>query len=150
MWNIEFNDKNFGNLTPPDEIVETQCKFLSEATQGKIIAKLFNRSHLADMDDDDFSYEFFIASPFTPNYKFSVMHISHKIPYYPLDIFMDRDIADEIFAGYSIKTCEDEENFISALSKIINSKKVKNVINSLYAIAKSHERRNDELFFGAQ
>ena len=152
MWNIELDDKKLGNLTLPNEIIETQCKFLREATQGKIIAKIFERRKTEG--SDDFSYEFFITSPFTPNYKYSVMKINHKIPYYPLEIDMDTDIAEEIFDDPFglrwIKTCADEAEFVSTLSKIINSKKVKNVIDSLYAIAKSHERRNDELLFDAQ
>ena len=149
MWNIEIDDKNLSNLMPPDEIIEMQCKFLSEATKGKIIAKMAENRYTGD-DYGRFSYEFFITSIFTPNYRFSVMQINHEIPYYPLEIKMDADIAKEAFNSYWIKTCKDEEEFIAALSKVINSKKVKDVISSLYAMGKSQERRDDDLLFAVQ
>ncbi|MCL2386918.1 MAG: hypothetical protein FWC89_05120 [Defluviitaleaceae bacterium] len=147
MWNISLDDGTLGNLTPPDEIVAIQCKHLENMTGGKIIAKISPNRVYDDNypDDNTFKFEFFLTSTFTPAYKYSVMFISHKIEYYPLTVEIDHDIAKEMDISIFV-TANDEEEFISILSKIINSEKVKKVINSLYSMIKSHERKNDAFF----
>lgn len=143
MWDIALDNSSLEELTPPDEIVSIQCAYLTEATNGKIIAKISQFRYHTEPGDDEFHFEFYLTSKLMPNYKFSIMRISHKIPYYPLTIACDDDIIEEIEDNkYRILTCNDEKHFISVLSKIINSNKINNVINSLYSIVRSHERRN--------
>lgn len=159
MWNLAIDDGILGNLTPPDEIIALQCKRLGKITDGKIIAKVApfrgqKNTPYQDYDeyqppDNIFEYEFYITSTFTPNYKYSVMFINHTIEYYPLTLDIDSDIAGEIGisevsydSGLPRTIVEDEEKFTSTLSQIINTKKMKKVINSLYSMIKSHERKN--------
>jgi len=156
LWNITLDDGVLGNLTPPDEIVAVQCKHLDKITGGKIIAKISPcRGHDEyETPDNMFEFEFYLTSTFTPNYRYSVMFMNHKIEYYPLTLQVDIDIAKEIgkYSGYQIGlsqiTAKNEEDFIATLSRIINSAKVKKVINSLYSMIKSHERKKDIDFGG--
>ena len=70
LWNLTLDDGVLGNLTPPDELVEAQCKYLGKITGGKIIARISVFRNHNDEDDFDnrFEYEFFITSTYTPNY----------------------------------------------------------------------------------
>ena len=155
MWNLSLGDDALGNLTPPDEIVAIQCKYLENITEGNILARIsqYRNQHTHDIVDDGFMFEFFLTSKYAPNYKYTVMFIKHSIDYYPLTIQLDSDIADEICTGGQFSnpnlTVNDENEFIHALSKIINSAKMRKVINSLYSMVKSHERKNDA-FFGKE
>jgi len=151
LWNFTPDDGVLGSLTPPDEIVEAQCKYLEKITNGKILIRISPyRGHDEYVTPKNmFEFEFFITSIHTPNYKYSVMFMSHKIEYYPLTLDIDSDIAGEmeIFeidynSGLPRIIVENEEEFISTLSKIINSQKMKKVIDSLYSMIKSQERRS--------
>jgi len=150
MWSISLDDDAIGNLMLPDEIVERQCEYLKELTNGAIIAKTspFGKS----TDDDSFFFEFYLTSTLTPSYKFTIMYFSYKIGFYPMKIYVDDEIRSEVGAeGYSVTIgyavdVASESDFMTMLAKIINSKKVKNVISSLYSMKKSHERRNMSSF----
>jgi len=153
LWNFTADDGILGDLTPPTEIVDAQCKYLEEITNGKILAKISPyRGHdeyptLKNM----FEFEFFVTSTYTPNYKYSVMFMRHEIEYYPLTLDIDSDIVVEagiseadyrnniVFPQTIVK---NEDEFIFVLSQIINSRKMKKVINSLYSMIKSQERRS--------
>jgi len=150
MWDISLNDGTMGTLTPPDEIVAIQCKHLDKMTDEKVIARILPQrgsgtgyNSLASA----FQFEFIITAPHVPYYRYSIMRIRYGIEYYPLTIEVDGDIAEEMgISVMSIIEVQDEDVFTSILSKIINSKKVKSVVNSLYSLHKSHERKNRVLF----
>ena len=69
LWNFTLGDGTLGNLTPPDELVEAQCKHLIKMTGGLIIARISaHRNHDASDDiGDRFQYEFYLTSTHTPN-----------------------------------------------------------------------------------
>ena len=148
MWSISLDDDAIDNLMLPDEIVERQCEYLIELTNGAIIAKTspFSKS----TDEGNFYFEFYLTSTLTPSYKLTIMYFAYKIGFYPLRIYLDDEIISEVGAksnrvakglGYVVDVAS-ESDFMTTLAKIINSKKVKNVISSLYSMKKSHERRN--------
>jgi len=161
MWNLSLDDGAMGTLTPPDEIVAIQCRYLEEITNNNILAKITPYRNHDDHDtvDNIFEFEFFLTSPYTPNYKFSIMFMRHTIDYYPLIIELNNDIDNEIrslsdiLVGSVLNSSlseikvKNEDEFTHLFSQIINSKKMKNVINSLYSMKKSYERKND-IFFG--
>jgi len=150
LWNIRLDDGVLGSLTPPDEIVEAQCKHLGSLTNWQIIARISpyrGYDEYSETPDDKFEHEFFLTSKFTPNYKFTVLYITYGIEYYPLTIELDGEISKELGTGGKLSfdkptiTVNSEEEFTSTLAKIINSEKVKKVINALYSMIKSQERR---------
>jgi len=153
MWNINLSYAASGITVPPDEIIEAQCKYLLELTGGKIIARVsaYKIYEENDVPNDKFVFEFYLSSLSAPYYKFRVMFISYPIEYYPVAIELDDEIAEELGTTEGsnrdsrFRYCDKEEEFISILPNIINSKKVNKVINSLYVIANSHERRDGEI-----
>jgi len=84
--------------------------------------------------DDGFTFEFFITSVSTPNYKYRVFFIRYGIPFYPVSIILDEAIASELGFEQSFN-CDSQEIFESILSQILGSKKVESVISALLAIA---------------
>ena len=59
-------------------------------------------------------------------------------------IVLDEEVAVDINEKQAI-TCETEKSFKDMLEKIINSAKVKKVIQNLYAIAMREEERKNRL-----
>jgi len=155
-WNIKFDEDM---TTPPNEIVEDYCENLKALTDGKIVAKIadysvpissYSRSMSSsiievDIQDDlgpskYFSFEFFITSTSTPNYKYRIMFIRYEIEHYPLLIVLDGEIATYLNKAQEI-WCKDEEEFKIVLQRIVESPKVRKVINNLYRIGKKDEQR---------
>ena len=87
-----------------------------------------------------FAFEFFLTSPSTPNYKYRIMFFTYTAGQYPVGIVLDNDIANEISEKQDIK-CNSEDEFKDAVKRIINSNKVRNVIDTLNAIALNMEKR---------
>ena len=90
---------------------------------------------LGEIGENYFTYELFITSIHTPNYKYRVMFLGHGIGFYPLDIVVDEEIAKELGEEIQTLVCDDESIFVETLSKILGSTKVKQVINALMVIA---------------
>ena len=87
-----------------------------------------------------FAFEFFLTSPGTPNYKYRIMFFTYTAGQYPVGIVLDNEIANEIGEEQNIK-CNSENEFMEAVKRIINSNKVRKVIDTLNAIALNMERR---------
>ena len=156
LWKKEFKAQE---IQTPKEILDEQCNELSKITSGKIIAKTevydgptysyttdltstisriteqtYNvQSDLGEIKNRDFKYEFFITSKITPSFKYRVMFFQYGITFYPVDITLDETIANEISTDEYI-TCNSSEEFTEYLCKILNSKKLENVITALLSI----------------
>ena len=91
-----------------------------------------------------FSYEFFLTSPSTPNYKFRIMFFTYTAGQYPVGIVLDSDIAVEIGEKQNI-SCSSEDKFKDAVKRIITSSKVIKVIETLNAVALNEENRKNAL-----
>jgi len=165
MWNLEL-DKIVLPVSPAD-IIESQCDYLREYTNGKIIAKIANyegvilspnlfqhatpqqnsgdnrvdiQEELGRYGGSKFTFELFITSTGTPNYKFRIMFLAYGIEYYPVIMVVDEEIASEIEREQHI-LCDNEYEFEDMLKKILASKKVSKVINHLYSATLREERR---------
>lgn len=145
----------------PQKILEEQCEYLSQQTNDMVTAKLtdydgpisdykrglslnFTKeeevSIQKDLGDiaDKFTFEFYITSPYALNYKYRVMFMQYGIPFYPIQIVLDEEIAHEL--GVPEKnTCESENEFEKTLEQILNSRKIEKIVNSLYSIAIKEE-----------
>jgi len=178
MWNLDL--ENVDTTTPtPDEIVNEQCDFLREATQGRIVAKVANyngpiasytapplvhnfakalaplymsqeqkfdiQDKLGEIGDDPsnyFTFEFFITSMKTPNYKFRIMFLRYGIGHYPVELVLDEDIAINIGMEEPSFSCDSMDEFKDYLAKILNSPKVQTVIKTLYAATLKEEKKS--------
>jgi len=162
LWKSSFIKSD---MDAPYNIVKEQCNFLRNGTDGIIVAKVvdFDASLFINLTDsgkivndinknsfglyisdnnkvyNKFTYEFYITTSYTLNYKYRILLFQYGIPFYPLTIITDENISNELALSLPI-TCETYENFIITLEKILNSKTVLNVISSLLKIAYENEK----------
>lgn len=160
LWNKKFEPSK---VLKPKEILDEQGKRLLDITDGKILARTeeytgpthsyksdglmsemagmavlgardYNvQDDLGEIDGSNFSYEFYITSIATPNFKYRVMFVEHDITFYPLSITLDESIAKELECKQYI-SCNSENEFLDVLSNILNSNKIESVINALLSI----------------
>lgn len=151
----------------PDEIINEQCTLLEKLTDGEIVAKVTEytgpittytkgnplsafqdmfdeetvniQEDLGDVSECDFTFEFFISSMSSPNYKYRILFLHYEIPFYPALIVLDEDIAVELGLEQRI-SCSNQTHFEKVIGNILNSQKVENVIGSLLAIAQKNAR----------
>lgn len=158
LWQKKFSPID---VEAPNKILNEQGDYLYDATDGLISAvateydgtihsgkipgisslaftniadKTFNvQDELGDIQENSFKFEFYIASPKAPDYKYRVMFFEYTISLYPVNIVLDKEIADEISADEEI-LCQTEEEFKTFLTSVLNSTKVEKVINALLSI----------------
>lgn len=154
----------------PTKILEEQCIYLNEDTKGIVIGRVAKysldsaeigywneaivnpsnfiiqniQSSLGEICNNTFTYEFFLTSKKTPDYKFRVMFMKYNISYYPVTVILEREIAGEIhnlinkeyalpnnIYTYFIPSVKD---FEEVLSKIFNSKRFNQIVSKLIQI----------------
>lgn len=93
------------------------------------------QNNLGELEEHCFTYEFYITSQWTKNYKYRVMFLRHGIARYPLKIVIDQDIADELEVASEMQF-EQEQEFISILERIFQSNKFKEIVQNLYTFNK--------------
>lgn len=157
LWKKEFSPTE---VESPKKILNAQGQYLSEITNGLIIAKVSEydgkihsgtipglsslalnlsdreydvQNDLGDIQEGSFKYEFYIASPKAPDYKYRVMFIEHTISLYPVNIVLDQEIATEIGVNEE-SFCENVNEFEAILTSILNSAKIEKIVNALLAI----------------
>ncbi|MCL1803916.1 MAG: hypothetical protein FWG30_09865 [Eubacteriaceae bacterium] len=166
LWNKKFAPNSDVNY--PDEILRAQCSYLYEITNGKVIGKVqsYNgpisssiskslistftelvpiegieaeiQDSLGNVSKSDFTYEFFITSISTPNYKYRVLFIHYELPFYPVSVVLDEGICSELGLAQSF-LCKSQEEFEDALERILNSSKLESIISSLLMIVGNEE-----------
>ena len=143
-------------IRSPKNILDEQCTYLFDQTNGQIIAKnIIMKKNKRDFEyrdiddniineitqDDLFLYEFILTSKIIPNYKYRIMTYEYEIPFYPVYVSLDDEISSDINVSDEIN-CESEDDFILLLAKILKSKKVNNVISSLLALIRDEINNN--------
>jgi len=167
LWNKEF--EAIKDSSTPDEIIKAQCTILAKMTNDKIVARVSSYSgafrpyttkslfepissmmeaklvdiqkDLGSVSEGGFTFEFFITSTATPNYKYRVLFLRYEIPFYPCFMILDEAIGTELGIGQSFK-CDTQEDFENKLGQILGSKKIENVVGALLAIVKKEEDEN--------
>ena len=81
--------------------------------------------------NNNFVYELFVTSKKTPKYKYRVLILYYGIGMYPVGLTIQKDIADEIGFKSEGMRFKDEDSFIEALTKILGSKTLGNIIRNL-------------------
>jgi len=103
-------------------------------------SKIDIQESLGNVSKGDFTFEFFITSPSTPNYKYRVLFLHYEIPFYPALVVLDDAIADELEIECDFK-CDTQDTFERALERILSSKKIDGVISALLALVQKEETR---------
>lgn len=110
-----------------------------ERTLGTGISKAFNskkidaQTKLGEVGEDQFTYEFFITSKGTPEYKFRVLFMQYGITGYPVTVILEEGIADEINHSddgytYYMQTRKEYEEL---LARIFSSKRFGEILTKL-------------------
>jgi len=163
---INFTPEDNSELKSPKNIVQEQCDELDRITNSLVIGKIQDydgpirsyssnlasaitrtmnptfdvQDELGDVSGTKFRFEFFLSSKHTPKFKYRVLFLEYGISFYPLLIVMDETIAKELNCQYCVE-CNDETDFNNLLAGILNSDKMKNVVNSLFSINIQEEKR---------
>ena len=156
---FNFTPEDNTALVQPKSIIQEQCDELLKLTNNLVIGKIEEydgpidsyksnfastiasslqqefdvQTELGDVSENSFTYEFYLSSKYTPKFKYRVLFINYGITYYPLKIVLDETIATQIGCENTIQL-ENESEFKTVLGKILNSDKLKSVINSLFAL----------------
>lgn len=100
------------------------------------------QTHLGELSDSNFTYDFFLTSKHTPNYKYRIMFFRYGIGGYPVKVVYDGDIAKELDLAFDIE-CKSETEFIENLKKILESNKVSEIVNNLFVFNKMKKSELD-------
>jgi len=111
-------------VTSPREVLEEQGAILAKKTHGKL------RGDVRDLTQaDTFIYALDIVAPGLNDYRYTVLTVRHGITMYPLLMLSG---SDDAIPQARIK-CDDEQELIDALSRVLGSSKTKRAIASLLA-----------------
>lgn len=160
IWENKFKNKE---VKFPNEIAIEYCNQLYELTNKMVIAKVEKyEKNIYDMDisspianlagvntllrttkaeeylgeisgSNRFTYELYLTGSNTPKYKYRFCFIENGVYPYPVKIIVDSDIAKELESQTRIN-CESEIIYKEILTKILNSKKMNEVIEGLMTI----------------
>lgn len=120
LWRVQTEKK----IHTPHDIISEQCKYLFEMTDGKVIARIspykgdyksysrpnglelagsffeqdngFDVQNILGDQQSKFIYEFYITAKAAPKYKYRIMFVAFGISVYPVEVSLEKSIADEI------------------------------------------------------
>lgn len=88
---------------------------------------------LGEVGEEWFTYEFFLTSKGTPDYKFRVLFMQYGITGYPVTVILEEGIADEINhsdAGYTYYV-QNRKEYEELLSRIFSSRRFGEILTKL-------------------
>ena len=96
------------------------------------------QSVLGESEDvGEFGYEFYFTSRKTPQYKFRVFLMYHDLILYPVTLFLENGLCQEIRHNIpDFIQAEDEQDFTALLAEILNSDRVTQIVESLMKLNK--------------
>ena len=128
----------------PVVILREQASLLGKKTSNIIQAEVQMLLTSADADNE-FGYAFFIVAPALNNYRYQLLTVWHQVDLYPVQIFVEGQILEELGSGVQIEheynqhspedipyiAVDSEEQFLDNLAKVFGSSKTKRVITAL-------------------
>ncbi len=135
-------------LKAPVTILKEQASLLGKKTQNLVEAIV--RTNERMQAPERFAYDFYLVAPALSAYRYRLFTIMHGIQLYPVNVYVDRDMAAEIapgrvgredmpmiFSGIPGEQREllakSEEELLEILKKIFGAKKTKQIIQALLA-----------------
>ncbi|MCB0060676.1 MAG: hypothetical protein KDE19_01120 [Caldilineaceae bacterium] len=154
MQDLWPNNIGENTINSPVSIMREQAQLLGQKTKNLVEAEV----SIGSPTSNKFVYYFYIVAPTLHDYHFRLFTVEHDIDIYPLTIYMDEALGEELGAGtpktaasalhrqtnaaiasagfaqssiqYSI-TVSSEDEFIDTLRKVLNSRRSQQVIRSL-------------------
>lgn len=109
---------NLKEMPTPAGYLKEQAEYLGDATnqilQGEIVHSAQNNRFETDLD---------IVVPNLNYYRHTLLRVIHPVSIYPLEI--------HDFANEDKYTCEDESSFLDRLERILSSRAVRKIIETL-------------------
>lgn len=129
----------YGKMIPPFEMIKEQANYLEQTTSSLLIGEVLSRfkpsideipdfyKNNKEVDLSNFVFcDFNIIVPNINNYKLALLRCVYSILYiYPANVI---DYINE-----KVYTVDNENEVMSALSQIIQSKRVNTIINNLFS-----------------
>ncbi len=136
-------------IETPKSILETQAKYLSDATNKKVYAEI-ERDYINENaeKDDNLRFNFIIRGKYMDNYGYQLLKIATPVDLYPVKIYLDQKTLDEItvklgdnnfipFLQYV--TADNEKEYIDILRLVLSSKRVKNLITGILSMSSKEQ-----------
>lgn len=155
-----WGDFNLKEVKTPSSILDEVIKDLKTITKNFVYADLIKSTN-NDFEDvlfpelnTEFKFKFLVKSKYMEKYSFEAFSIYHDIIPYPLKIKIDSEIKNSISDKLESlnKDCKDlfisidsEEEFLKILSFILQSRRMNEIINMLYSLAKENIKISDFL-----
>jgi len=136
LWPVEFKRKN---VEVPFYIVSEQAKKLGPLTDNCVLArvsKIGSASALNEGLPPDFAWDFELTAPKLRSYSYTIMHFAHRVHIYPTLIKPNSAIKKElgIKSEDGLISAKSEEEFKGYLKEILNTERLKDVIQSILAL----------------
>lgn len=141
LW-PDFVEEPQGNRPPPVEILRIQAEALSNKTSGRVHGLVREEHPFAydpETDEyglierDGFCFDFLITAPKLPSYHYRLFSIEYGVPYYPVRLNVDGDVAKEMRQEMANLEVGTEEDFLAMLRMIFSSKKTHQVLQAIFA-----------------
>jgi len=145
--------------TTPISIMREQADLLGHKTKNLVVAGI----GIGETQNDKFAYYFYIIAPTLNNYHFLLFKVEHEIEIYPLTIYLDEVLGEELgiaplitkttsqaaaisafvqsiapqtaqSSARRILTISSEKELMDALRLILSSQRSQQVIKSLLSI----------------
>lgn len=139
LWNLKNIDNEVKNS--PNAILREQAQFFEKETKSVLYAKITN---ITLPKSEDFEYRmatnFSIISPALDNYTYTFFTFyTNPESNYPLAICLNYnkeiDLEDWFVPDYK---CENDEEFEKAITEILGSDKVTEIVHILYSKSKNY------------
>lgn len=144
-------DLTVNEAKAPVAILREQASLLGEATRNIVQDKVVALSEHPLISPDSFGYNFYIAAPSLGNYRYELFIITHSFDFYPVHIYPDTSIIEELHqtapdfdlsADFNLRTifekegvlvAKSENEFIEILKAIFHSKRTGTIVQALIA-----------------
>ncbi|EPY6430834.1 hypothetical protein [Clostridium sporogenes] len=138
-------------VTTPIDILQNQADYLKEYTRGLVYASLERNNFKETLENtSDFFYDFYIKGKNVKDYRYKLFTIQNPIELYPVTIFLDTKLFDEISNGIKkfIKdkkvVIDTEEEYINVLKWILSANRVQEIITGIISLKDDYD---DDILF---
>ena len=157
LWRVQTEKK----IHTPHDIISEQCEYLSEMTNGTVIARIapydgdyksrykldelaehafiqnmsFDVQNVLGDQQSKFIYEFYITAKAVPKYKYRIMFLAYRVAaIYPVEVSLEKSIADELGMEESEFLISSEEELTELIVEVLGSKRISAVVSNLINI----------------
>ena len=127
-------------IKAPVAILREQASLLGQKTKNLVTAEVEKPRKY----NERFNYSFELVAPTLDNYHYRLFTVEHDISLYPLHLYIDQDIAEELKnqtsldfdeEGTPFVSAENEDELMKQLRIVFSSKRTMHLVKALLAQA---------------